>query len=165
MRRVRPDTRHHMTKACLPWCLFGRLLLFRGNSSCCSAPSTRTCMQASASRVSLTDVYRERPVDHPLSAPTHNTSFDLFCHCRGRRRNHRLLLHSKIKTEPYRNRGFFLKTEPKSTDLAKCETVTTLCIIHQKHTYIILTPSLLYWCHVQAGSCVPLRIVYSAWIP
>jgi len=31
-----------------------------------------------------------------------------------------------MKTEPYRNRGFFLKTEPKSTDLAKCETVTTL---------------------------------------
>jgi len=31
-----------------------------------------------------------------------------------------------MKTEPYRNRVFFLKTEPKSTDLAKCETVTTL---------------------------------------
>jgi len=65
--------------------------------------------------------------DHPLSAHTHHPSFDLFCHHHGRRRNHRLLLRSKkMKTEPYRNRGFFLKTEPKSTDLAKCETVTTL---------------------------------------
>jgi len=61
-----------------------------------------------------------------MSAPTHHPSFDLFCHRHGRRRNHRLLLRSKLKTEPYRNRGFFLKTEPKSTDLAKCETVTTL---------------------------------------
>ena len=64
--------------------------------------------------------------DHPLSAPTHHPSFDLICHRRGQRRNHRLLLHSKMKTELYRNRGFFLKTEPKSTDLAKCWTVTTL---------------------------------------
>jgi len=64
--------------------------------------------------------------DHPLSAPSHHPSFDLFCHRRRRRRNHRLLLRSKMKSEPYRNRVFFLKTEPKSTDLAKCETVTTL---------------------------------------
>jgi len=27
---------------------------------------------------------------------------------------------------PNRNRGFFLKTEPKPTDLGQCETVTTL---------------------------------------
>ena len=40
-----------------------------------------------------------------------------------------MLSRVKMKTEPYRNRGFFLKTEPKSTDLAKCETVTTLVMI------------------------------------
>jgi len=45
--------------------------------------------------------------DHPLSAFTHHPSFDLFCHHREQRCNHRLLLRSKMKTEPYRNRGFF----------------------------------------------------------
>jgi len=41
--------------------------------------------------------------------------------------NHtRLLLRCKMKTEPYRNRGFFIKTKPKSTDLGQYETVTTL---------------------------------------
>ena len=30
-----------------------------------------------------------------------------------------------------RNRGFFLKTEPKPTDLGQCETVTTLVIPHE----------------------------------
>jgi len=74
--------------------------------------------------------------NHPLSAPTHHPSFDLFCHRRGWRHNHRLLLHSKMKTEPYRNRGFFLKTEPKSTDLAKCEAVTTLLLI-QRFQFIL----------------------------
>ena len=73
----------------------------------------------------LTDVYRA------LSVPTHHPSFDLFCHRCGRRRNHRLLLCSKMKTEIYRNRGFFLKTEPKSTDHAKCKTVTTLHAIQR----------------------------------
>ena len=50
-----------------------------------------------------------------------------------------------MKTEPYRNRGFFLKTEPKSTDLAKYETVTTL--VNTKQIYL-LTP------HVGPGGTV-----------
>jgi len=29
---------------------------------------------------------------------------------------------------PNRNRGFFLKTEPKPTELGQCETVTTLYV-------------------------------------
>ena len=105
-------------------------------------PSTRACRQTSASRVSLTDVYRERPPTEQR-APTHHPFFDLFCHRRGRRRNHRLLLRSKMKTEPYRNRGFFLKTEPKSTDLAKYETVTTLHFMRLARLTLTLTLALL----------------------
>ena len=85
--------------------------------------------------------------DHPLSAHTHHPSFDLFCHRHGRRRNHRLLLRSKkMKTEPYRNRSFFLKTEPKSIDLAKCETVTTLIVLIIFASYAhICTTQIIVW--------------------
>ena len=98
--------------------------------------------------------------DHPLSAPAHHPSFDLFCHRHGRRRNHRLL-RSKMKTEPYRNRGFFLKTEPKSTDLAKCETVTTLGSrrwMHRKHGIdrgTEVTEGSRAWGGYHSGSGVP----------
>jgi len=51
-------TWHHTTKACLPWCLLGRL--FRGNSSYCSVPSAIVA-------------------DHPPIVPTHHPSFDFLC--------------------------------------------------------------------------------------
>jgi len=145
-----------MTKACLLWRLGTAVLAVHGNSSCCSMP--RVCMQASASRVSLTDVCRERPPTKRAHPPP---IVWLICHRRGRRRNHRLLLRSKMKTEPYWNRGFFLKTEPKSTDLAECETVTTLELSDRKYkiiqnqgylyciTFTLLTYSRITMCQVR----------------